>query len=159
MNPTIMEPPNQSRKRLKQELDLITKDPPDGITAGPIGDDMSLWAASIAGPADSPYAGGTFFLEIEIPHNYPAQPPSFKFKTEVYHPNISSIDGSVFVDVLGEMWCPALTIPTLLVSIQSLLTDPNPDDSCEPEIGWEYINDRETFDKTAEEWTMVYAMS
>jgi ubiquitin-protein ligase len=153
-----MEQNHQRQKRLTQELKLITTDPPDGITAGPNDDEMSFWSASIAGPPGSPYAGGTFFLEIEIPSNYPAKPPSIKFKTAVYHPNISSIDGSVFVDVLGEMWCPALTLSTILVSVQSLLTDPNPEDPCEFDIGREYVDDRETFDKTAEEWTVMYAM-
>ena len=56
------------------------------------------------------------------------------------------------------MWCPALTLPTILVSVQSLLTDPNPEDPCEPDIAREYVEDRETFDRTAEEWTVMYAM-
>lgn len=145
-------------KRLRRELNAITRDPPAGITAGFDGDDIMSWSASIAGPDDSPYAGGVFFLQITYPETYPRHPPTIKFKTKIYHPNISTVDGSVFVDILGRMWCPALTISTLLVSIQSLLTDPNPEDSVEPEIGREYINDREKFDKTAAEWTGKYAM-
>ena len=154
-----MEPNHQRQKRLAQELKLITADPPEGITAGPDdNDNMLLWSASIAGPPGSPYAGGIFFLEIKVPDNYPAKPPLIRFKTPVYHPNISSVDGSVFVDVLGDMWCPALTLPTILVSVQSLLTDPNPKDPCEWDIGREYVDDRERFARTAEEWTVAYAM-
>ena len=149
---------SQSEKRLRQELDNITRDPPDGVTAGPDGEDLTSWSASIAGPNDSPYAGGIFFLHLAYPSNYPFVPPTVKFNTKVYHPNISTVDGSVFVDILGDQWCNALTITTLLVSIRSLLTDPNPEDAMEPEIGHEYVNDRETFDQTAWEWTLKYAM-
>ena len=149
---------SQSEKRLRQELDNITRDPPDGVTAGPDGEDLTSWSASIAGPNDSPYAGGIFFLQLAYPSNYPFVPPTVKFNTKVHHPNISTVDGSVFVDILGDQWCNALTITTLLVSIRSLLTDPNPEDAVEPEIGHEYVNDRETFDQTAWEWTLKYAM-
>jgi ubiquitin-conjugating enzyme E2 D/E len=149
---------SQFEKRLRQELDNINRDPPDGVTAGPDGEDLKSWSASIAGPDDSPYAGGTFFLHLTYPSNYPFAPPIVKFNTKVYHPNISTEDGSVFVDILGDRWCNALTISTLLVSIRSLLTDPNPEDPVEPEIGHEYVNDRETFDQTAWEWTLKYAM-
>jgi ubiquitin-conjugating enzyme E2 D/E len=145
-------------KRLSRELYVFNSDPPDGITAGLDGEDLQSWSASIAGPNGSPYAGGTFFLHIQFPWNYPSRPPTIKFKTKVYHPNISSVDGSIFVDILGESWCPALTSMTILVSIQSLLADPNPHDSSDPEIGHEYLNDRKKFDKTAEEWTEKYAM-
>ena len=145
-------------KRLRKELNVFNSDPPDGITAGLDDEDLQSWSASIAGPDGSPYAGGTFFLQILYPWNYPHQPPTIKFKTKVYHPNIDSVDGTIFVDILGDEWCSALTATTLLVSIRSLLTDPNPHDSVDPEIGEEYLNDREKFDKTAGEWTEKYAM-
>ncbi len=145
-------------KRLTRELNVFNRDPPDGITAGMDGEDLQYWSASIAGPHGSPYAGGIFFLDIQYPPNYPSKPPIIKFKTPVYHPNISSIDGKVFVNILGDQWCPALTATTILVSIQSLLTDPNPHDPLDSEIGEEYLNKREKFDRTAEEWTEKYAM-
>ena len=146
------------QRRLEKELAVFNRDPPDGITAGLDGEDLNSWSASIAGPDGSPYAGGIFFLQILYPWNYPFQPPTIKFKTKVYHPNISSDDGSIFVDILGDQWCNALTATTLLVSIRSLLTDANPHDPYDPEIGHEYLTDREKFDKTAEEWTERYAM-
>ena len=56
------------------------------------------------------------------------------------------------------MWCPALTASTILISIQSLLTDPNAEDALNPDAGREYLNDRDSFDRTAAEWTWRYAM-
>ena len=138
---TDMEYEDQRQRRLKRELEIITKDPPEGITAGLAGDNLSYWSASIAGPQGSPYAGGTFFVAISVPLEYPSKPPSIRFLTHIYHPNISSEDGSVFVDVLGDMWCAALTIPTILVSVQSLLTDPNPEDPCEVDICTSSVDD------------------
>ncbi len=99
-----------SEKRLRKELLNFNRDPPDGITAGPDGEDLKSWNATIAGPEGSPYADGTFFLHLKYPDNYPFKPPTVKFRTKVYHPNISSVDGTVFVDILGDMWCNALTI-------------------------------------------------
>lgn len=61
------------------------------------------------GPADSPYAGGVFFVSITFPPDYPFKPPKVMFKTRVYHPNVNS-QGSICLDILKEQWSPALTI-------------------------------------------------
>ena len=148
---------SQFKKRLRKELDNFNRDPPDGITAGPDGEDLKSWSATIAGPDGSPFADGTFFLHLRYPDNYPFAPPTVKFKTKVYHPNINDEDGSVYVDILEDQWCNALNITTILVSIRSLLTDPNPEMG-QPEIGHQYVNDREMYDQTAWEWTLKYAM-
>merc|ERR1719253_1049377 len=85
------------------------------------------------GPPDSPYAGGVFFLDIHFPADYPFKPPKVHFTTRIYHCNINS-NGGICLDILKDQWSPALTISKVLLSICSLLTDPNPDDPLVPDI-------------------------
>ena len=93
------------------------------------------------GQEDSPYAGGVFQLDIQFTREYPFKPPKIYFKTKVYHPNVSS-DGKISLDILNLDWTPALTIRTTLLSILSLLTDPNFDYPLEAEIAKIYKTDR-----------------
>jgi len=132
-------------------------DPPSSCSAGPIGDDLFHWQATIMGPSDSPYSGGVFFLAIHFPTDYPFKPPKVNFTTRIYHPNINS-NGSICLDILRDQWSPALTISKVLLSICSMLTDPNPDDPLVPEIAHVYKTDRARYESTAREWTRKYAI-
>ena len=109
------------------------------------------------GPADSPFAGGIFNLEIHFPTDYPFKPPKVLFKTKIYHPNIHP-QGQICLDILKDMWSPALTISKVLLSICSLLTDPNPKDPLCPEIAKEYMENRPEYEIKAREWTQAYAI-
>ncbi|KAM9695655.1 ubiquitin-conjugating enzyme E2 D2 isoform 2-T2 [Trichechus inunguis] len=145
------------RRRGRRELNDLARDPPAQCSAGPVGDDMFHWQATIMGPNDSPYQGGVFFLTIHFPTDYPFKPPKVAFTTRIYHPNINS-NGSICLDILRSQWSPALTISKVLLSICSLLCDPNPDDPLVPEIARIYKTDREKYNRIAREWTQKYAM-
>ena len=145
-------------KRIQNELKELQKDPPSTCSAGPEGGDLYKWEGVIFGPADSPYEGGVFKLSIEFPEDYPFRPPHIHFITKVYHPNINA-SGSICLDILKDKWSPALSISKVLLSIESLLTDPNPDDPFMPDIAKLYINDRAAYKERATMWTEAYARS
>ncbi len=146
-----------SIRRIQKELEDFKKDAPENCSAGPRGDNVFLWDAVILGPTDSPYSGGMFNLEIYFPTDYPFKPPKVTFLTRIYHPNISST-GAICLDILKNQWSPALTINKVLLSICSLLDDPNPNDPLVPDIARQYIQDRSGFIATARDWTNNYAM-
>eukprot|EP00088_Acartia_fossae_P052376 TRINITY_DN59142_c0_g1_i1.p1 TRINITY_DN59142_c0_g1~~TRINITY_DN59142_c0_g1_i1.p1 ORF type:complete len:149 (-),score=1.98 TRINITY_DN59142_c0_g1_i1:187-633(-) len=144
-------------KRITKELQDLKRDPPSSCSAGPAGEDLFVWQATILGPPESPYAGGAFFLNIQFPTDYPFKPPKVNFTTRIYHPNINS-NGSICLDILRDAWSPALTISKVLLSICSMLTDPNPDDPLVPEIAHIYKNDRSRYETMAREYTRKYAL-
>lgn len=145
--------------RINKELKDIRKEEYSIFSAGPKDDDnIFIWKATILGPEDSPYEEGVFFLDIEFSKEYPFKPPKIYFTTKIYHPNINQ-NGSICLDILKDQWSPALTISKVLLSLCSLLTDPNPDDPLVPDIAKLYKNDKELFNKTAKEWTTKYAQS
>jgi ubiquitin-conjugating enzyme E2 D/E len=144
-------------KRILKELKDLQKDPPTSCSAGPVAEDMFHWQATIIGPPDSPYAGGVFLVTIHFPPDYPFKPPKVAFRTKVFHPNINN-NGSICLDILKDQWSPALTISKVLLSVCSLLTDPNPDDPLVPEIAHMYKTDRSRYEATSRNWTQKYAM-
>ena len=146
-----------SIKRINKELQDLEKDPPANCSAGPIGDDLYHWQATIMGPSETPYEGGVFFLNIHFPADYPFKPPKINFKTKIYHCNISP-SGSICLDILKDKWSPALTINKILLSICSLFSDCNPDDPLVPEIAQLYRKNIAVHDAKAREWTTQYAI-
>lgn len=146
-----------AKKRITKEMEDMLREPLANCSAGPVMDDLFQWSATLSGPADSPYQGGLFFLSINFPQDYPFKPPHVRFTTRIYHPNINE-NGSICLDILKQQWSPALTIAKVLLSISSLLCDPNPDDPLEPECAKIYKKDRAQFNKTAKKWTRLHAM-
>ena len=142
--------------RLNKEYKDIKENPPTNCSAGPIDDDMYTWQATIIGPEDTPYYQGIFYLRINFPSDYPFKPPQIVFITKILHCNINS-SGNICLDILKEQWSPALTISKVLLSICSLMGDPNPLDPLNPEAAQMMIADKDTFDKTAKEYTLRYA--
>lgn len=106
-------------KRIQRELVELGRDPPANCSAGPVGDDLFHWQATIMGPDDSPYSGGVYFLDIHFPADYPFKPPKVSFTTRIYHCNINS-NGGICLDILKEQWSPALTISKVSVDARSV---------------------------------------
>jgi len=144
-------------RRIKKELEELNLCPPTNCSAGPVGDDLYKWQATIMGPEGSPYHGGIFFLKIEFPTDYPFKPPRINFSTPIYHCNINS-NGSICLDILKDQWSPALTISKVLLSICSLIDDPNPNDPLVPEIADLLRKNKSLHDENAREMTLRYAL-
>ena len=145
-----------SIKRLHKELAEIQKEPPINCSAGIINDDIHTWDATIIGPEKTPYESGIFKLTINFPENYPFKPPKVKFDTRIFHPNINK-HGSICLDILNKNWSPALTVAKLLLSISSLLSDPNPDDPLDMRAAEIYKKNSDEYFQTAKTYTLKYA--
>uniref|UniRef100_A0A7S4VR62 E2 ubiquitin-conjugating enzyme n=1 Tax=Alexandrium monilatum TaxID=311494 RepID=A0A7S4VR62_9DINO len=145
-------------KRLEKELqDIRALSKDSSVSADSVEGDLTHWKGHLKGPDATPYSGGKFVINIEIPADYPYNPPKMKFDTKIWHPNISSQTGAICLDVLGKEWSPALTIRTALLSIQALLSAPEPDDPQDAEVAEMYKHSRELFNQTAKYWTETFA--
>ncbi|KAK5109335.1 hypothetical protein LTR62_007104 [Meristemomyces frigidus] len=115
-------------KRLQSELMHLMTSPTPGLTAFPSASDLTKWNATLDGPSDSPYCNLHFKLTLSYPPNYPYAPPEVLFKTPVYHPNVD-MSGRICLDILkaegGGAWSAVLNTGAVLLSIQSLLGEPN----------------------------------
>ena len=142
--------------KIRKELSDLIKNPVDYVSASPVKDNLYEWEATIIGPADTPYENGIFKLRIHFPPEYPFKSPRCTFITKIYHPNIND-NGVICLDILKENWSPALTISKVLLSICSLLSDPNPDDPLAPQVARIYKENREEFNRIAREYTIRHA--
>ncbi|XP_047048210.1 ubiquitin-conjugating enzyme E2 36-like isoform X1 [Lolium rigidum] len=129
--------------------------PAPGISASPSEENMRYFNVMILGPSQSPYEGGVFKLELFLPEEYPMAPPKVRFLTKIYHPNIDKL-GRICLDILKDKWSPALQIRTVLLSIQALLSAPNPDDPLADNVAKHWKANETEAVETAKEWTLVY---
>lgn len=143
--------------RLRKEYSDLLKEPLTIAGASPSEDQLDHWVGYIRGPEDTPFEGGEFRLDIHFPADYPFTPPLVKFTTKIYHPNIDS-RGNICLDILKNKWSPCLTITKVLLSLTSLLTDPNPTDPLDPDVAEVFLHHREIYDNTAKDWTERYAV-
>ena len=146
-----------AQKRLEKEFLQFSKDPPSNCYGGPVNNNnIFKWEAIILGPKDSPYENGVFRLSIVYSIDYPFKPPIVKFLTKIYHMNINDA-GYICLDILKDNWSPALTTSKLLISICSLLNDPNPNDPLVAEYADIFKKDKPLYMSRAKEWTLTYA--
>jgi len=147
----------QISKRITKEIKDVLKDKESTVELKIIDDNFQHLEGSFDGPEGTPYEDGRFVVDIEIPITYPFKPPKMKFLTMVYHPNISSQTGAICLDILKDNWTPTYTLKTVLISLRSLLTTPEPNDPQDAQVARHYLSDREDFNRTARYWTVTYA--
>ncbi|CAF1397763.1 unnamed protein product [Adineta steineri] len=137
----------------------IQKTPPPLCYAEPKdpSKDMIHWIGWIEGADETPYTGGKFHLTMDFPTDFPFKPPRVKFLTLIYHPNIST-EGVICLDILHSQWSAALSVRTLLISLSSLLNDPNPDHGLNKDALQLYRTDKEKYKEIAKQWTITHAM-
>ena len=140
-----------------QETQRLIAEPVAGISATPYQDNLRYFAVAIEGPEDSPYERGVFQLELFLPADYPMAPPKVRFLTKIYHPNVDKL-GRICLDILKDKWSPALQIRTVLLSIQALLSAPNPDDPLDNNVAEVWKKDEAEAIRRAKEFTQNFAM-
>ncbi|GAA6056969.1 hypothetical protein JCM3770_001991 [Rhodotorula araucariae] len=140
----------------KRIIKRLVSDSPPGISATPHEDNLRYFDVVISGPDSSPFEGGKFKLELFLPEDYPMAPPKVRFLTKIYHPNIDKL-GRICLDILKDKWSPALQIRTVLLSIQALLSAPNPDDPLANDVASHWKENEKDAMRVSREWTQKYA--
>ncbi|OIR58241.1 MAG: ubiquitin-conjugating enzyme E2 [Amphiamblys sp. WSBS2006] len=143
-------------KRINKEIKNIQKEPASLVSITMFGEEKQAssisivqaeennllkWKATMKGPEGTPFEGGIFEIDFTIPEDYPFSPPAIRFRSEMFHPNIYG-DGDICLDILKDKWSPAQTLLTALLSIQSLLTDPNLGSQTNSEAGKLFSTDK-----------------
>lgn len=118
-------------KRLQKELMELMINTDRNVSAFPEGESLFKWIGTITGPKGTVYEDLTFKLCLEFPHSYPFSAPVVKFVTSIFHPNVDQF-GNICLDILKEKWSALYDVRTILLSIQSLLGEPNNDSPMNP---------------------------
>jgi ubiquitin-conjugating enzyme E2 N len=143
-------------RRIQKETERLVQDPVPGISASPDPSNHRYFHIQVAGPVTTSYEGGVFALELFLPDDYPMCPPKVRFLTKIYHPNVDRL-GRICLDILKDKWSPALQIRSVLLSIQALMSAPNPDDPLDSSIARHWKEDEAGAIRTAREWCLTYA--
>eukprot|EP01121_Diplochlamys_sp_Union-15-3_P019201 TRINITY_DN717_c0_g2_i1.p1 TRINITY_DN717_c0_g2~~TRINITY_DN717_c0_g2_i1.p1 ORF type:complete len:158 (+),score=27.55 TRINITY_DN717_c0_g2_i1:62-535(+) len=134
------------QKRLQSELMSLMMNATAGVSAFPEADNLFKWVGTITGASGTVYEGLKFKLSIEFPLNYPFSPPVVLFDTPCFHPNVDQY-GNICLDILKDKWSAIYNVGTILLSIQSLLGEPNNDSPLNP-LASQMWEDQETYKKT-----------
>eukprot|EP00930_Biecheleria_cincta_P006606 TRINITY_DN107649_c0_g1_i1.p1 TRINITY_DN107649_c0_g1~~TRINITY_DN107649_c0_g1_i1.p1 ORF type:complete len:152 (+),score=25.52 TRINITY_DN107649_c0_g1_i1:82-537(+) len=143
-------------KRIEKETAKLATEPPPGVDAKVDPDNYRYFKIDMYGPEGTPYEGGRYQLELFLPEGYPMEPPKVRFLTKIYHPNIDKL-GRICLDVLKDKWSPALQIRTVLLSIQALLSAPEPSDPLDTSVADHFTQNRAGAEAQAREWNKTYA--
>ncbi|EPR79144.1 Ubiquitin-conjugating enzyme E2 2 [Spraguea lophii 42_110] len=148
-----------AKRRLMKDFKSITDLEERSVFASPLENDLLTWCAIILGPEDTPFQNGTFSLLLEFEETFPATPPNVKFISKMFHPNIYK-NGELCLDILKNKWTPNYDIFSVLLSIQSLLNDPNVNSPANTEAAEMYSNNKDQYFKKVKEmvedsWTDI----
>lgn len=149
------------KELLRRQLAELAKNPIDLVSVGLL-DDANLyeWEILIMGPDTTLYEGGFFKATLIFPHDFPNMPPTMKFLSEMWHPNVYA-DGKVCISILhppgedamnaqesaDERWRPILGVEQILISVISMLNDPNDESPANLDAAVQWRNDRLAFKK------------
>lgn len=149
-----------ARRRLMRDFKRLQEDPPAGVSGAPCDNNIMQWNAVIFGPAETPFEDGTFKLTITFTEEYPNKPPSVKFISKMFHPNVYA-DGGICLDILQNRWSPTYDVSAILTSIQSLLDEPNPNSPANSVAAQLYQENRREYEKRVaavveQSWMMTF---
>lgn len=115
---------NSVKKRLQHELMTLMTAGDKGVSAFPTDENIFSWIGTINGAHGTVYEGLTYKLKLDFPSNYPYNAPTVYFTTPCFHPNVDE-HGNICLDILRDKWTALYDVRTLLLSLQSLLSEPN----------------------------------
>ena len=138
----------------------LSRNPIEGFSAGLVDDcNVFEWQVTVMGPPETLYEGGFFTCNMSFPKDYPNKPPNVRFISEMWHPNVYA-DGRVCISILhnpgddphgyedaGERWSPVQTVETIMLSIISMLSDPNDQSPANIDAAKEWREDYPAFKK------------
>lgn len=145
---------------LRNQFKELVKNPPDGVQVGLIDDNIYKWRVILEGPEGTPFEGGIFKAQLLFPPTFPEKPPEFKMISEFWHPNFFT-NGNVCISILhdptdtshhrhepdSEKWRPVLGVEQILLSVMSLLNEPNTDSAANVAASAQYRDDYEAYKK------------
>ncbi|KAK9068315.1 hypothetical protein SSX86_012426 [Deinandra increscens subsp. villosa] len=141
----------------RKEIDLM-KLMMNDFKVETINDSVKDFLVYLNGPPDSPYAGGVWKLRVELPDNYPYSSPSIGFVTQMYHPNVDLMSGTVCVDVLNQTWSPMFDLVNVFeMFLPQLLLNPNPHDPLNEDAAALLLRDKPAYDAKVKEYIERYA--
>jgi ubiquitin-conjugating enzyme E2 A len=140
-------------KRLMNDLREIQREQSlndFGITLLP-SDNLFVQTAIINGVEGTPFEGYRWRVRLNFPQDYPYKAPTAYFIDRMFHPNVAYNSGEICIDILKTAWSPALKIHSILVSLQSLLSDPNPSSPLNSEAGRLFSSNRDEYNRRVRE--------